>query len=696
MITSVLRGLSTSQAVLLVLDDLHNAGVATVELLHYLIRHAKGARLLVLATVRAEEGGETLDALREVCENIDVGPLPADAVAQLARDAGQAELVSTILRKTRGHALFVVETLRGLVAGDLSVPESLQAAVLARLRRAGASTEELLRAGSVLGNSVDPVVIAGLLELSAQEAARRCEQAASSRLLVAAGRDYEFANDLVREVLYETTAAPTRLAYHRRAADLLTRQPESVAMHAAAAEDWPRAARAYLLAGEQAAGRYAAADAEALLTRALDAAQRTDEREVLGRIYLARGQARVTLTQYRGARGDLNAAAAAARHAGDRRLEMIALRELGYDSAFALGVPLSDTTRNLEAALDIAESLADRAMEADLLATSAILSANRLRFNDAIALGHRAVATGRAAGDERALASGLDGLKTAFAYLGDLTELAAVLAELEPLLRRRGDLYHLQWTIFESGFASIAAADWDTATRQISEAIAINERSGYLAGQAWFVAHLGWVARLRGRMEEAVGHGRRAVALGQQTAHRWWRSTASSLLAGTLLELGQRDEAVGLLTDARHLLEPDGPEGYRLRCLGPLAEATGSRAVLDQATALLGGLSAPPDSAWLLGLDSYLSVGRGWLDHGEPAQARAVLGPMLQAARRHQWLPSLACGYLVDGRAAAALGDQDNARRLLRRAGELATRHGMACVPHEAERVLSELTHART
>ena len=149
----------------------------------------------------------------------------------------------------------------------------MREAVLSRLRRAGPATEELLRAGAVLGASVDPAVLAGLLEVPAHVAAHRCEQAAASRLLMEADRNYEFANDLVQEMLYATTPAPTRLAYHRRAADLLTDHPESLAVHAAAAQDWPRAARAYLLAGQR--GRRPVRDRRrrALFGRALHAAE---------------------------------------------------------------------------------------------------------------------------------------------------------------------------------------------------------------------------------------------------------------------------------------------------------------------------------------------------------------------------------------------------------------------------------------
>lgn len=690
-VASVLRGLADERAVLLVLDDLHNAGLATLELLHYLVRRVNGARLLVLATVRAEEGSQALDALHDVSDRIDLEALPADAVTALAREAGQADLAESILQRTRGHTLFVVETLRGLAAGDPAIPDTLQDAVLARLRRAGGETEELLRAGAVLGDAVDPMVLAALLDVTPQVAARRCAQALRSRLLVAAEREYEFANDLVREVVYESTPYPTRLAYHRQAADLLTSYPESVARHAAAAEDWPRAARAFLLAGEQAARRYAAADADALLTRGLEVAQRIGDSEVLGRIYVARGRVRSTLGSYRSARGDLQAAAAAARQSGDARLKMIALRELGYDSAYALGVPVSETSAHLRAALQIADSLGDRAMQADLLSTSAILSANRLRFTEALRLARRAVEMGKAAHDDRALAMGLDGLKTAYAYLGELADLASVLDDLEPVLHRLGDLFRLQWTIFETAFLAVGAADWDSATIAITEAIAMNERSEYVAGRAWFVAHLGWVARLQGDLDRAARHGADAVDLSRRSTHGWWGSTAESMFAGTLLELGRRDEAVDLLTDARRALEVGGLEAYLLRCLAPLAEATGSRAVLDEAMAVLDAMVTPTGCAWLLGVDAYLALARAWLGHQEPARARAVLAPMMAAAARNSWVPIVACGSLVDGMAAAALGEADEARRLLRAAEEVARRHHMPLIAGHARDALGRI-----
>jgi len=654
-VTAYLSGIAARQPVLLLLDDLHNAGLATVELLHYLARHARG-RLLILATVRAEEGAPALHALAEVATRLELGPLPPDAVTSLATSAGQAQLAPRILHRTGGHALFVVETLRALAAGDDGIPDSLQAAVLARVARTGTAVEELLRAAAILDATMEPGLLADLLAVPPAEAVRRCEQALAARLLVVAGRAYEFANDLIREVLYTTTPAPARLAYHRRAGELLSDHPEQVAAHAHAAGDWDRAARAYLVAGEQAGGRFAAADAEALLTSALEAAHRAGAPEVTGRAYQARGRVREALAAYPAALADFHAAVRTARQVGDRRLEMIGLRELGGDVPIALGRPVVQCVEHLRAGLAIAESLADRTMEADLLSRLAIVSSNRLKLAESLAYARRAVHTTRSGSDERALAVALDGLKTSWAYLGEIGRLVPILDELEPLLHKQNDLWRLQWALFEGAFPAIAAGRWGDALERIEAAREVNRRSGYGAYAGWFVGNLGWVHQLRGDHRRAIGYGRRAYALTSDTNHPWWRVAACAQLAGALLAAGADTEAVALLAEGCEHSRGEGGEAYLLRCLGPLAVATGSRDLLAEADALVAGIETPPGTAWLFGADAYLAVGRGWLRHGEPARARAVIAPLLAAANRVPWRPAQVPALALDAEAAAATG----------------------------------------
>lgn len=672
-VSGYLSGAAARRPALLLLDDLHNAGLATVELLHYLARHARG-RLLILATVRAEEGAPALHTLAEVATRLELGPLPAEAVTSLATGAGQAHLAPRILHRTGGHALFVVETLRALAAGDDGIPESLQAAVLARVARTGTAVEELLRAASILDATMEPDLLADLLAVPPAEAVRRCEQALAARLLAVAGRAYEFANDLIREVLYTTTPAPARVAYHRRAGELLSDHPEQVAAHAHAAGDWDRAARAFLVAGEQAGRRFAAADAEALLTSALEAAHRAGAPEVTGRAYQARGRVREALAAYPAALADFQAAVRTARRVGDRRLEMIGLRELGGDVPIALGRPVARCVEHLRGGLAIAESLADRTMEADLLSRLAVVSSSRLKLAAALGYAQRAVQTTRPGSDERALAMALDGLKTSWAYLGEIGRLVPILDELEPLLHKQNDLWRLQWTLFEGAFPAIAAGRWGDALDRIESALEVNRRSGYGAYAGWFVGNLGWVHQLRGAHPQAIRYGRQAYALTSDTNHPWWRVAACAQLAGSLLAAGADAEAVTLLEEGCDRSRDTGGEAYLVRCLAPLAATTGSRALLAEADELVAGIETPPGSAWLYGADAYLSVGRGWLRHGEPARARTVIAPLLAAADRVRWRPVQVPALLLDAEAAAATGagsapQAARAERLARRFG---------------------------
>jgi DNA-binding SARP family transcriptional activator/predicted ATPase len=707
-VAAFLAGLADRAPVLLVVDDLQYAGQSTVEFVHYLARQMPGARLLVVTTLRAEYDHEIGSALTPVATRIEVGPLGPAAVGQLAREAGQGSLTESILQRTGGHTFFVVEVLRALAGGNVGLPESLRSAVQGRVRQAGAAVETLLRAASVLGAAIDPLVLGDLLQLAPTAAIERCEQALQARLLMVSGRDYEFANDLIREVLYATTPEPTRLAYHRRAADLLTGQPEALARHAAAAGDWPRAARAWLLGAEDAMRRYAASDAVTLSTQALDAAEHGGDAEIRARALVVRGCAREAAGDYDASLDDLALGMAGAREVGDRRLEMRALTELGRSRSWkspdavpsrsdlraARSVPTGYYTSNLEAGLRIAESLGDRASEANLLALLAITAANRIQLGEALDYGLRAVAAARQSADEQALAAGLDGLKIAYLNLGDARSFAAVLAELDPLLRRQGDLFRLPWAEFETAFLFIAAADWDKAAAAMQAGIEVARRGSYPQHAAWYVAHRGWMARLLGRDDEAVSLGREALAMAEEYEQLWWTAAACAMLGTTLLQNGDRAGAIELFERGLPAAEEAGVEAYQLRCAAPLAAATGSPADLARADRLLEQASIPADGAWLLGEEAYLFLARAWLAQGDPERARAILAPLLAVAERVPWTATLAATLAVDGQALIRQGDGDRARAELMRAEGLARNHGLPHILVDARSALRRLGSA--
>jgi DNA-binding SARP family transcriptional activator len=386
-VTGFVRGLAAQRPLLLVLDDLQLAGASTLELLHFLLRRLAGDRVLVLATVRAEEGAEALAALADVGGVLELGPLPPAAVAELARRFGVADLAGPVQERTRGHTLFAVESLRAAAEGggdQAAVPATLREAVLSRARRAGPEVETLLRAAVVAGNVVDLEVVAALLGQPVEATAAVAERALAAHLLVEDDSGgYELANDLVREVLYETSPRPTRVARHRRLAGLLADRPEAAAGHAAAAGDWAAAAAAWTAAAARAAGSYANRDAQRLLDQAVAAAGRAGDPPLEARARLDRGRVLVALGDYPAAFGDQQRALELAVAQGEDRLEAAALEQLGWTAYYSRDQHASEVTPE-------ARELAERAVSARRAGPTALLLAARMRHADGDLAGARA------------------------------------------------------------------------------------------------------------------------------------------------------------------------------------------------------------------------------------------------------------------------------------------------------------------
>jgi DNA-binding SARP family transcriptional activator len=677
-ITSLLRTSSLRRPLFVFLDDLHEAGASTVEFLHYLFRHAEGSRLLAVATLRVEEAEHALEQLADVAERLDLGPLTPDAVSTLAQAAGASHLASRIMAMSRGHTLSVVETLEVLGAEDASgeldappVPESLEAAVLARIRRAGPEVEELLRAAATLGSTFDLEVSAGLLDHPLETAVRLADRAIAARLLVEDGPWLAFANDLIREIVVRTTPRAVRTAWHRRAMELLADNPEALAVHASAAGDWGRAIEAWLQAADRAASRYASRDAERLLGRALEVADAAEDPAGKARAYLARGGAREALADYEGALADLEAAVEQARAAARADLEAAALRGLGGDVLVGLGRPSAECLPYLEAGLEVARAADDGPREIEILARLAIVWSNRARFDLAAEHAERARGRARELGDDRALALALDGVKTVAAYTGDLPTLAAILPELERRLQERGELWRLQWAVFESAITPIAQARWRAAAIAIDRAVAIAQRTGYPYA-AMFVAQRAWLHRAQGEYDAALASGVEAAALAAELGHPWWVAFAAAMHGWTLTEVGNLDGAVACLETGVAAAERDGMEGYLLRCVCHLALAHSRRGDDDEAGRLLAwarrliaGVGVPPGHAFLHGAHAYAAAARVHLDRGEGDDADRLLEDVRLPAERAGWREVVATDRVLRGRGRRLAGEPGPARRLL-------------------------------
>lgn len=143
-------GLGRGRPTVLVVEDLHWADDATLDVLAYLARRIERVRLLLVCSLRPEDSASP--ALRRMLGELpargtvrlDLAPLSRAAVAQLNDDS--AWNTDDLLQVTGGNPFFVTEVL---AASSDDVPATVSDAVLARLERAGPLCRQALERLSV-------------------------------------------------------------------------------------------------------------------------------------------------------------------------------------------------------------------------------------------------------------------------------------------------------------------------------------------------------------------------------------------------------------------------------------------------------------------------------------------------------------------------------------------------------------------
>ena len=272
---ALIRELDGGRVTIVVIDDLHWADEATLDVLRLLARKIGSVPALVLATYRATEldrahplrivVGEL--ATNRAVARVAVPPLSSAAVAQLAAPFGvDAEV---LYRKTSGNPFFVSEVL---AAGTPDVPSTVRDAVLARMARLSPPGQRLLEAIAIAPAHAE----LWLLErIAAAELDQLEECLASGMVTAGAAAAVSFRHELARLTIEETQPPDRRLALHRQAMQALVDPPDQapdlarVAHHAEAAQNREAVLRFAPAAAARASSLGAHREAAAQYARAL-------------------------------------------------------------------------------------------------------------------------------------------------------------------------------------------------------------------------------------------------------------------------------------------------------------------------------------------------------------------------------------------------------------------------------------------
>lgn len=443
--TAIIRDVRARPGLVLVLEDLHWADEATLDVLSLLGRRIATIPALVIATYRSDEVGRGHPLRRllgelqgESVKRLTVGPLSAGAVCELAESHGRDGWA--LHEATGGNPFFVTEVL---ARDDGDVPLTVRDAVLARAARLSPAAAAVL----------DVVAVAPpYAEMHLISEADGLDEALRAGMLESVPGGVAFRHELARLTVEESLAPHRRLELHRRVlAGLLAKSadPSRVAHHAEAAGDVAAVLEWAPLAAEQAAASGAHREAAAQYARALRFAAGLDPKDRAD--LLERRSYECYLTeQTPDSIAALRLAIRERRQSGDRLGEGVALSNLSR-RLWCGGFP-DDAAEAGREALRLLEAAPGREL-AVACTNQASIAMNIEEYADAMELGTRALRLGEQAGDAEVVVHALNNLGTIMMLHGEPEgighlERSLAQAEREGLEEHIGRAYiHAGWAM---------------------------------------------------------------------------------------------------------------------------------------------------------------------------------------------------------------------------------------------------------
>ena len=605
-----LETVALERPVAVVLEDLHWAEPALLDLIEDLVDWIQTVPILIVATARLElrERHPEWATERANAEFLDLHPMGPGAIEQLLdRLPGGTALPGGIRARiavaAEGNALFVEEMLGKLIddgalrleaegwatsrsIGEVSVPSSISALLAARIDGLPPGERGVVERGAVVGRTFERGAVLALSPDDDEGSLVARLVALSQREIIARdaaglGDDdaFRFRHILIRDAAYDRLAKRDRAELHELFADWLETAAgerllelsEILAHHLALAAEYrlelgldlvdtpllERSRTALLAAADRAEQLHAYPEAARLLTRliGLEDGSADQEPAAEGAAVLRSRELRLREAEARFLSGDIDDALAAAQgllgaaeDVGDRESQAMILERIG---PYLLG---QGDDEGALAALQRAASLlgpgSAALLRARILAGLARFLMVRNRYQDAEPIARQAIAAARSGNLDREEASATITLGSCAAHLRSLEEGLALLREGLAIARRAGDGYELLRAYNNLGIETSMTGDMELCGLLNREAVEVAAEYGLSRSEmnAVSIVNSAMGQTDFGTREGMAWFVERALALGFTG---WYGAMVQSVVAGLKRMEGDWDGVTRAISDAR-------------------------------------------------------------------------------------------------------------------------------------------------
>jgi ATP/maltotriose-dependent transcriptional regulator MalT len=619
-VRELLERLTATKPLVLLLDDLHWADSASVDLIGALLRRPPDAAVLMALAVRPRQVPERLSAALErahgagLIARIELGALSRDEARELLGESIDGVAATALYDETGGNPFYLEQLARSLgralerttalselSLADQDVPEAVAIALAEELTLLEDGTRLVLEGAAVAGDPFDTELASAAAAITEASALTAVDELLNLDFVrqTDVPRRFRFRHPLVRRAVYESTPAAWRLGAHERCAQALATQGALAGERAHHVERFARQGDAAAVAVLCEAGDEAAHRAPASAARWFACALRvvSDDVPAEERVELLLAQAR---------------ALAAIGRFDESRSALLESLALVPDGSVALRVQLTTACagvehllghhehahRRLESALRELEDPASPEAVA-LMIELAVDGYYRLEHEPMREWAERALSAARQLEQAPLTAAARAALAHACVLNGDMGDAAEHCAEAAALVDALPDL---ELALRLDSAANLAAAELDLdrlaeASAHAERAMAIGRATGQTDIVPIMVRCLAWVLRRRGELAESSELLEGAVEAGrlsgnvQALAGNLMTLSLSALAAGDLeMALATAEESV----DLARRLDPglvSAGAGYALA--GALLETGDCSRAIDVLVGSAGGDELP-------------------------------------------------------------------------------------------------------
>ncbi len=559
-VIAFLRALLDGPA-LIACDDAQYLDEASADLFAALAREIATTPWLVVLVRRDEGQFKAPDA--EHAMRIAPGPLDLDQTRMLAGAATDATplnpaLLELAVQRSGGNPQFLRDLVRAAAEGDgEELPESLEAAAMARIDRLDPIDRTIIRRASVLGLSFHPRFLVEILGDDVPPPTEQTWQRLEPFFQDDGDGFLRFRRVIMRDAAYNGLPYRTRRRLHESAGlrmeleygATLDEVGGLLSLHFHRAGDRERTWRYARQAAGRARDNAAFAAAADLYGRALDGARGLDlASHDLATVWEELGEAQARA-------GEVQRAAAAFSRA--RRLlpdDPLWGARLMHRTAWVYErVGRTDpAVRWCRRGLRALDGLAGRAAVAERAALTTTLAAARRqqgRAADAERLCREAIVLAEEAGDDLLVARAAFNLDRALVDLGRLADASNSQRALE-IYVRAGDAEREAAVLNNLGIYAYWEGRWPEAHELYERAAQASERAGDVWAAAYEDCNIGELLSDQGRLEEAEGRLRAARRTWTGTEDDHGVAFASALLGRLAARAGRHEEARELLGGA--------------------------------------------------------------------------------------------------------------------------------------------------